>query len=174
MKRALAIVFLFLAIASRGVLAQIATDTNGRIDRTIDVMNFNDFEFYFPNDTTEIAIYAQWSNGSVIRLDDITLLCLYGPDDEIGGEDDAITFSNSRNTSYKIIPGGLWYGTSVSGTRCWLTLDFEHKDQYDQSASAKFTIILSERNATEGSWTSPSSRDLQMRDQKRFRLTAVD
>ena len=163
-----------LSVLSHGVLAQTATSTNGRIDRTIDVQNFDDFDFYFPNSTTEIAIYAQWSNSNVIVLDDITLLCLYGPDGEIGGEDDAITFSDSRNTSYKVTTGKLWYGTSVSGNRCWLTLDFEHKDQYDLSASGRFTIILSERNSTEGTWSAATLHDLQLFDRKQLELRGVE
>ena len=156
--------------------AQTATAIrNGRIDRTIDVKDFDDFGFYLPNTTKELAIYAQWSNGSVVVLDDITLLCIYGPDG-LGGteeEDDDLTFGNSRQTSYKVAPGRMWYTTTVSGQRCWIRLDFQHKDRYDQSAQARFTIIMSETGATEGTWDSASVFDLQMMHEKKLTAGAV-
>ena len=141
----------------------------GRIDRTIDVKDFDDFEIYLPNTSEEIAIYAQWSNGGVVVLEDVTLLCLYGPDGAGGteNEDDDISFGNSRLTSYKVSPGRMWYTSTVSGQRCWVTLDFEHRERYNMSARAKFTIILSETDATEGTWRGASSTDLQRMNLKR-------
>ena len=167
-----AIVALFVSEAH----AQTATAIrNGRIDRTIDVKDFDDFEFYLPDTTTELAIYAQWSNGSVVVLDDITLLCVSGPDGLAGTEeeDDDLTFGNSRQTSYKVVPGRMWYTTTVSGQRCWIQLDFQDKDQYDRSAQARFTIIMSETGATEGTWNSASAFDLQMMREKKLATGAV-
>lgn len=161
-----------LAVLPLDVEAQTVTSTNGRIDRTIDVMEFDDFTFYLPDEAKVISIYAQWFNGQVVVVDDVTLLCLYGPDGVLGveDEDDDLTFSNNRHTSYKVIPGKLWYTTTVSGQRCWLRMDFEHSEQYNRSASARFTIILSESGTTEGGWPSASSLELQMLDAKRQQI----
>ena len=145
---------------------------NGRIDRTLDVREFDDFEVYLPNSTKEIAVYAQWSNNQVVVLNDISLLCLYGPDG-LGGdhpEDDDLTFGNSRASSYKVMSGRMWYTTTVSGQRCWLTLDFQHYARYDRSARAKFTIIVSELDATEETWDRSTAQEIQMRDMKKSRM----
>ena len=146
---------------------------SGRIDRTLDVAEFNDFSIYLSNSTTEVSVYAQWSTGSTVIPDDITLLCLYGPDGTIAtNEDDDLTLGNSRLTSYKIIPGKLWYTTTVSGQRCWLTLDFRHHEQYDMSATARFTIIMSELDATEETWESASAFETQMMQERAQRAGA--
>jgi len=134
----------------------------GRIDRTIDVKVFDDFELYLPNTTEEVAIYALWSNGGVVVLEDVTLLCLYDPDGPSGAanEDDGIPFGNSRLTSYKVSPGRMWYTSNVSGQRCWVTLDLEYRERYDMSTGARFAVVLSETDATEGTWRGASSTDL--------------
>lgn len=143
--------------------------SNGRINRTIDVMDFNDFKIYLPNETTEVSFYVQWSNNSIVVADDVTLLCLNGPDGSFGGEDDDITFSGSRQTSYEIEQGRMWYTTTVSGQRCWLTIDFQHRDSYDRSASATFTIILSAAGVTEGTWPLASAAEMQQMTEKSWR-----
>jgi len=141
---------------------------NGRIDRTVDVEGFDDFEIYLPDSTESLSIYAQWSNGRNVVVDDVTLLCLYGPDGLDGGaEDDDLTISDSRAVSYKTIPGRFWYATSVSGQQCWISLNFRHRDGYDLAAQARFTVILSELDATEDTWEDASAHDLLLLQEKR-------
>ena len=154
------------SIPAADVLAQRPI-RGGRLVRTIDVRNFDDFEIYLPNDTTEISVYAQWTNNGVVVVDDVSFLCLYGPNGEIGGEDDDLTISRSRQTSYTTSRGRFWHTTTVSGQRCWLTLDFQHREQYDRSARARFTIILNTMQATEGTWRRASLRDMELFNQKR-------
>lgn len=165
------IVAALITVLGPAVLAQVATPTRGRIDRTIDVQGFDDFEFYLPNGTTEISVYAQWSNNRVVVPSDFTLICLAGPDGTPGEEDDDVVISDSRQTSYKVTRGRLWYTTTVSGQPCLLTLDFKHHEDDDRSARAKITIILSEKATTEGAWISTSSSDLQRMEQKRVFLS---
>ncbi|MDE0002032.1 MAG: hypothetical protein OXQ29_05020 [Rhodospirillaceae bacterium] len=154
-----------VAILPLHVAAQ--TPTRGRVDRTIDVRDFDDFEFYLPDEADTITIYAQWSNSSVVRAEDITLLCLRGEGGVIGGEDDDISLRNSRHAAYDISPGKLWYTTTVRGERCWITLDFQHRERYDRSARARFIIILSERDATEETWRGASASEMGQVNVKR-------
>ena len=160
----------FLPVTS--IYAQTATPTRGRIDRTVNVQEFSDFTFYLPDEADTISVYVQWSNNAVVVVDDVSLLCLRGQDGIYGNEDDDVTFNSSRQTSYEIERGRLWYTTTTRSQRCWLTLDFQHYEQYDRSARARFTIILSERDTTEGTWEVASSADLQQFNMKRQRLHA--
>ena len=157
--REAAVVVVTIALALTAIAQAQTAIEDGRIDRTIDVQDFDDFEIYLPNTATELSIYAQWSNSDTVILDDVTLLCLSGPNGALTGEDDDLTLSNSRHTSYTIRPGRVWHTMTVSGERCWVMLDFEHKDQFDRSATAEFTIILSEINATEETWRTASATD---------------
>ena len=146
------------------------TPTRGRIDRVIDVSEFGDFRLYLPNTTETFAIYAQWSNSAVVVVDDITLLCLYGPDGTVGTEDDDISFSTTRAVTYRIRPGRMWYTTTVRGQRCWVTLDFQHKDQYDQSAVASFNLLIGEYEAAEDTWPDATSLEMHEVDQRMQQL----
>ena len=135
---------------------------NGRIDRTINVgASFDDFELYLPNGVTSVAVYAQWNHSSVIPSPTgFDLLCLRGPDGTTGPrEDDDISWRDHRATSYKIQTGRVWWLTSVSGQRCWLTLDFQHKDRYDQAATSTFTVIVSGTNIYEGTWPASTAAE---------------
>ena len=126
-----------------------------------------------PNTTQEIAIYAQRSNGGVVVLEDVARLCLYGPDGPGGAANgDDISFGNSRLTSFKMSPGRMWYASTVSGQRCWVTRDFEHRERYNMSARARFTVLLSETDATEGTWRGVSSTDLQRMNLRRAATVA--
>ena len=158
-----AIAILIVVLQSHGD-AQVPT--RGRIDRVMDVREFSDFRLYLPNSTETFAIYVQWSNSGVVVADDVTLLCLRGPDGIFGHEDDDITLSSTRAVTYRVRPGRLWYTTTVRGQRCWITLDFQHKDQYDLSAVASFNLLIGEYYATEERWPDASAVELHEVEQK--------
>ena len=163
---AVAFVAVLIVTLPRHSDAQTATPTNGRVDRVLDVSEnvaldgFGDFAFFLPNSTETFAVYAQWSNSGVVVVDDLTLLCLYGPDGTAGTEDDDITISTTRAITYRVRPGRLWYTTTVRGQRCFVVFDFQHKDQYDLSARASFNILIGELGATEGTWPDVTSLEM--------------
>ena len=156
---AVVLAIVLTVVAGTPVVAQT------RDDRTVQTEQFNDLEFDLPEGVYHLSVELYWENSNVI-VDDLTLLCLDGPDD--------LTLAPSRTNVHVLQPRrAVWTTTigmgptltSYTSRHCWITIDLESKDGYDVRED---TRVVTQMNVSGATFRTALSSDLSAVDQARI------